>query len=428
MNWIIKGIRDWSTRFNLKDPRTWQEILSTNAKNADSGVYVDEKTAVQFATYFACLDIISNYVAYLPKYVRRRTDRGSEIARDHDQFNLVYKYPNKYQTAIPFWKRFTYNKKNFGNGIAWIERNPRTARPVGYYNLDPRLCDVKFVEGEPFVHFKGKIFDGREITEPIRYDDVLHVPNSPDFWGRSVLDIAKNSIGLGLSAEKVSAKYFRDSGFIARYLSVPVGLNADQRKILNDSIRKYMDNPWLMPVLDNGITMESLSMNIKDFEFLATRKFSVEEIARFFTFSALHKLGHLDRMSFNNIVEMAIEFRQTTLMPETTPIELELDRKIFKTSEFESGEYFVKYEYKTLMQGDPVQMAEFLRTLFNMASITPNTVMEHLDMDNLGPEGDKRYIMNNMIPVDMVDEYWQNNFKPNKQQSNGVKSNGYVEG
>jgi len=399
----INRLTGWQSRFNLKNPSDWKYLLEGNQSAA--GVSITADSSLTFSTFFDCLDIIATHVGYLPKQIRRRTDRGSELDKRHDQYTLIHSYPNPWQNSFNFWREFIYNQVLWGNGLALIQR--KDGRPVAYLNLNPQYCEPVWEGGELFIVYQGKLINEQAVKEPIPYRDVIHIPNSPGIWGKSTVSIARDTIGLGKASENVTGKFFKDYGFMARYFKHPSRLSDKQRGVIVESLKKYRERPWSMPLLDEGMSIEGVNMPIGDFEFLATRKFTVEDMARFFRFSALHKLGHLERMSFNNIYEMAIEFRQTTLLPYTYAIEQELARKTLKKSEINGDTHFYKWEYKGLLQADLDKTGEFFRTMFNTASMSPNEMLAKMDMDGIGSEGDRRYVMANMIPAELAIDYWK---------------------
>lgn len=390
-------------------------LIATHSDWANSGVSVNEKSSLTISTFFACLSIIGNTLAYLPKQIRRRTAHGSEVDRGHDQHLLLSKYPNSWQTATTFWREFSDNKKVWGNGLAYMDRDITSGRPKAYYNLQPRLAKPVFVDGELFIYYDHELPNGIRLKDKsIPYSDVIHVPNFPGrttmggIWGASQLSVARDSMSLGKAGESAAASYFKNGGLFDKYLSTDLALNATQREIVKESLKAYQGakNAGKMPLLDMGITVEGLNMPLGDFDLINSRKFSVEEIARFFTFSALHKIGHLDKMSFNNIYQMSIEFVQTTMIPETKPIEEELSRKILRPAEIAGDTHYINWEYKGLLQSDPAKRADLLRMFFE-SGMPPNQILKIEDQDPIGPEGDIGFVMTNRMPLKQSPEYWE---------------------
>lgn len=408
-------------RNEVGEQREFQDVnhplISSASGLANTGISVNERSSLTISTYFACLSIVGNTVAYLPKQIRKRTASGSEVDRDHDQYLKVSKYPNDFQTGTTFWREFSDNKKNWGNGLAIMVRDSLNGRPKAYLNLKPRYARPIFSDGELFIHYDHKLPNGVELKggeRAIPYRDVIHVPNFPGetsmggIWGRSQISVAREALGLGKAGEVAAASFLKNEGLFNKYLATQTSITKEQRTLLKKSIKEVQGamNAGQWPLLDMGIELKGSSMPLKDFDFLTSRKFSVEEIARFFTFSALHKLGHLDKMSFNNIYQMSIEFVQVTMIPETKPLEEELARKILRPAEMRNDSHFVNWEYKGLLQSDPEKRAELLRMFFE-AGMPPNQILKLEDQDPIGPEGNLSYVMTNRMPMSESQEYWK---------------------
>lgn len=422
---FVKNESDQENRnFDAKSLQGWPESVFDYKINGSASI--NHRTASSVSTYFACLSIISNTFAYIPKGVRRITNGGSELDTEHDQHVLISKRSNPWQSAFTFWKEFQENKKNWGNGIAYIDREQYTGRPKAYINMMPQLCKPGFSNGELFIKYDGKLPDGRRFEEPIPYKDVIHVPNFGAkyndeigaIWGRSQISVANESLSIGKNSETALNSFLTKGGLFDKFLNTEQVLTTEQRKVLKESLKELRGavKAGLMPIFDAGLEIKGLPMPFKDFAFLSANEFNVEEIARFFTFSALHKLGHLGKMSFNNIYQMSIEFVQTTMLPESKPIEDELAYKVLRPDEYRQGTHFVNWEWKGLLQADPDKRKELLQMLWGMG-VPTNEILKIEDMNPIGPVGDKSFIQSGFMPADKSDAYWDSQIYRNNRQS-----------
>lgn len=402
-------------RFNLKNPADWRVFFTGTMSS--SGASVTHDSALRYSAYYAPLMIRCRTVMALPKHVRRRTENGSTIDRNHDQSSLLSKRPNNFQSSRMFWLEFSFNRFHRGNGLAWLEgvEGPN-GRPVAYYNLDPRRAVPDFQDGDLFIKYEGKTPHGVELgTRP--YREFIHVPNDIGvqtdngfLWGEGTYKYAREAIGLGLASEEIIGNFIKKEGFLHRYFATDKPLTREQREIIQESLKDYRpggSRSGQMPLLDAGLSIEGKPLSIADIEPDELRKFMVEESARFHTFPALFKLGHHERSNFANAFQASVEFRDTTAIPDILPIIAECNYKLLTPRQFSSDSHFIHFETKGLLQSDPEQRANFHQTMANIGALSPNEALNIEDMDTAGPEGDQRFIMNNMIPLDLVKQYWE---------------------
>lgn len=396
----------------LKRPDGWPGFNEDDFR----ALTVNDQSSLRSSSYFSSLVVICNTVSILPKTVHIRTDSGSEKDRNHDQYYLINKRSNRFQSSSSFWKEFSFNRKHRGNGTAFLEGvDSRSGRPTAYWNMNPRMIEVDFQSGDAMWRYDQKLPDGRRIEGWRPWRELLHVPNDVGItghmgaiWGQPTMNFAKDAIQLDLIAERSTANYLKKQGIIKDYVMHPKDLTRQQRIEIAESIKEYAPGgkrEHQKPLFHGGMKMEALGINLDDVDLDGVRTMSIENEARFNIFPALFKIAHHDRSNFANAYQAAIEFVTVSMLPITQAYQEELDYKILKPSQQDS--HFVNFEYKTLLQAEPEKQAEFLRSVFNMGGATPNTVAQLLDMPTLGDSGDETYIMNNMIPTRLVEEYWQ---------------------
>jgi HK97 family phage portal protein len=398
----------------LKRPDGWPGYTDVDLYGGMPAV--NDQSSLKSSAYFSSLIVICNTVSILPKTVHRRTDTGSEKDKSHDQYRLINKRANPYQSSSSFWKEFSFNRKHRGNGTAWLEGvDTRAGRPIAYWNLNPNKVEIDFQGTDLMWRYLDKLPDKRKVEGWRHYRELLHVPNDVGvfgsmggLWGQPTINFAAESIQLDLLAERSTSSYLKNNGIVRQYFKHPMNLTKEQRSQLAAQLKEYgtggaRENQ--KPLLDGGMSLESVNANLADVDMDSLRRLSLETEARFNTFPALFKIAHHDRSNFANAYQAAIEFVTVSMLPITQAYQEELDYKVLRSSEEDT--HFVNFEYKTLLQAEPDKQAEFLRSVFNMGGVKPNTIAELLDMPTMGDSGEETYIMNNMIPTRLVDEYWR---------------------
>ena len=406
---------------SFKNPKDLQKIYDM-INNSASGRPVTQSTSLQFSGYFAPLLIRARTVMVLPKRILRKTKNGSEPFTKHDQYHLLAKRPNKYQSSRTFWLQFAMNRIHKGNGVAWLEgKNSFKGRPTSYHLLDPdpAYTQLDFQDGDPFIRYNGKLPDGRKLDGWRPYDEFLHVPSdlcdsgisdNNVVWGKGLYHYAKETIGLGLAAEGMTAEYISKNGFLSKYFKHPTMLTVDDRKTIVDHLKSYgpgQKNHKNIPMFDGGMELVESKMNIQDVEPDRLRRFSVEESARFNSFPSLFKLGHQDNSNYANSYQSSIEFRDTTVIPDIAPIQAECDQKLLKPSEYQNGETWTLFDTNGLLQADPDMRSKFMASLNRMGALTANAALKLEGLETLGPEGDIPTTQVQNIPLKLLEKYWE---------------------
>lgn len=161
-----------------------------------------------------------------------------------------------------------------------------------------------------------------------------------------------------------------------------------------------MDRAHQLLLLDGGLTYTAIGIPPNDAQFIETRKFQIEEIARWFNIPP-HKLKHLERSTNNNIEHQGIEYYTDTLLPWLVRWEQEINRKLI--APLEKNQQFAAHLVDGILRGDSASRGEFYGKLFMIGAITQNEIRA---MENLNPidGGDSPFVPVNMVPANRVDE------------------------
>jgi HK97 family phage portal protein len=233
-----------------------------------------------------------------------------------------------------------------GNAFAVIERD-QSARPTKLIPVHPDRVQIKVVESEKFYHVDKKIV----------YTDfeMIHVCglSFDGIRGKSPLAAAKETFGIGLAANEFGAEFFSNGANVGGMLIHPGRLTDDAYKRLKHSWQTAnagLGNAHKTAILEEGMKFEKMTIPPDQAQFLQTRKFQTEEVARFFLIPP-HMLGDLSASSTRaNIEEQGIQFVRNTIRPWAVRIEEEFNNKLFRMDEQDS--YFIQFNLEGLLRGD----------------------------------------------------------------------------
>lgn len=355
---------------------------------ANSGKRVTDRTALQHIAVYACVRVLSEAIAQLPLHVYQYTENGKERVPMHPLYFLLHDQPNPEMTSFIFRETLMSHLLIYGNAYAQIIRNGR-GDVIGLYPLIPDKMKVdrdehnnliyiysRYDEANPHIKEQGDII--------LSAEQVLHIPGLgfDGLVGYSPIAMAKNAIGISLACEDYGASFFANGASPSAVLEHP-GVIKNPERVREAWQRAYSgSNAHRTCVLEEGMKYTPISIPNNEAQFLETRKFQIEEIARLYRVP-LHMIGDLDHATFSNIEELSLEFTKYTLEPWIIRWEQSLMKALLSDSD--KGKYFIKFNVDGLLRGDYASRMQGYSVGIQNGFLCPNDVRELEDM-NLIPE------------------------------------------
>ncbi len=371
-----------------------------------SGKQVNERTSMQMTAVYSCVRILSEAVASLPLNVYRYTDTGGkEKAIDHILYRLLHDEPNPEMSSFIFRETLMTHLLLWGNAYAQIIRNGK-GEVIGLYPLMPdRMTVDRDSNGRLYYKYRKSNDDAPTMESGVvslAPSDVLHVPGLgfDGLVGYSPIAMAKNAIGLAIAAEEYGSKFYANGAAPSGVLEHPGTLKDPTR--VRDSWNSTFggsSNSHKVAVLEEGMKYTPISISPNEAQFLETRKFQINEIARIFRVPP-HMVGDLEKSSFSNIEQQSLEFVKYTLDPWVIRWEQALYRTLL--SEEEKKTYFFKFNVEGLLRGDYQSRMQGYATARQNGWMSANDIRELEDLDRIPAElgGDLYLINGNMPPLE----------------------------
>nr|DAN92784.1 MAG TPA: Portal [Caudoviricetes sp.] len=368
--------------------------------NTTSGKPVTERTAMQMTAVYSCVRILSEAVAGLPIHVYRYTDNGGkEKALEHPLYRLLHDEPNPEMTSFNFRETLMGHLLLYGNAYAQIVRNAR-GEVMGLYPLMPNKMTVdRDGEGNLYYLYSRGSDDapmGKENGQIyLPPSDVLHIPGLgyDGIVGYSPLAMAKNAVGMAIACEEYGAKFFANGAAPGGVLEHP-GTIKDPQKVKESWNAAYQGsgNSHRVAVLEEGMKYQTIGISPEQAQFLETRKFQINEIARIYRVPP-HMVGDLEKSSFSNIEQQSLEFVKYTLDPWICRWEQSLARRLF--SESEKREYFIRFNVEGLLRGDYQSRMNGYAVARQNGWMSANDIRELENLDRIPAEaGGDLYLVN----------------------------------
>jgi len=391
--------------FRLSEsPPDWFEGWA-GIRVSKTGVSFNEETAKKFTAVFACIRVLSETLASMPIIIYKdrkigNKSSGKDRAVDHPLYDLLHNVPNNEMPAYTFKETLMNHICSSGNGYAQIQRN-RKGEIISLNILPWTVTDVRrnWETGklEYWTNDRGK-------SVKLDPDEVFHIPGLgfDGIKGYSPVKMAMEAIGLGLAAEEFGAHFFSSGANAGGIVEYEGKMDSEAKEQFRKSfMEKYagLGKSHSVIFLENGSKFTKLAIPNNEAQFLETRRFQIEEIARIYRVP-LHLIQDLERSTNNNIEHQSLEFVMYTMLPWFTRWEQFINFKLLTREERQQG-YFAEFLVNALLRGDTEARARMLHLMRQDGVISAD---EWRELENMNPqEGGqgKHYLINgNMISVE----------------------------
>lgn len=371
-----------------------------------SGKNVNEMTALQTTAVYACVRILAEAIASLPIHVYKYTDEGKEQDVNHQLYYLLHDEPNPDMTSFVFRETLMTHLLIWGNAYAQIIRDGRGEVLALYPLLPDRVSVKRDDKGELYYVYQRSEEDNPNFKDKgniiLKKSEVLHVPGLgfDGLIGYSPIAMAKNAVGMTLATEEYGASFFANGANPGGVLEHP-GILKDPSKVRDSWNQVYQgtNNSHKVAVLEEGMSYKTIGIPPNEAQFLETRKFQINEIARLYRIPP-HMVGDLEKSSFSNIEQQSLEFVKYTLDPWVVRFEQAFQKALLLPDEKKN--YFIKFNVDGLLRGDYQSRMNGYAIGRQNGWLSTNDIRRLEDMNPLSKEegGDLYLVNGNMTKLE----------------------------
>lgn len=337
---------------DLTDPQL-QEFMRSGGMTSGSGQIITPDSSMRIAAANRCVILISGAIGSMPIDVMMQTDpRTTKVQSNHPVQDILKQSPNGWQTPNEFMRLLVSSLLLRGN----------------FYGEKIRSADAKLVGLLPLMGGMTVTLQGGQLSyDYIRQDgtrktyaqkDILHVRgySRDGITGLSVIQHAKESLGLSASTWRHAGKLFRSGAAVSGVISHPKKLLDDVRTRLYEMLDKFRgadsEQSYQDLILDDGLKFDRVAMSSVDAQMLEVMELSQSDIAMFFGVPP-HMIGVLNKTtSFGaGIEQMSMGFVTYTLQDWITNICQALKRDLL-IAEGDKAKLFIKMDTAPLLMGD----------------------------------------------------------------------------
>ena len=366
---------------------------------SSAGKRVNERSAMQMTAVYSCVRILAEAVAGLPLHLYRyKEDGGKEKALDHPLYLLLHDEPNPEMSSFVFRETLMTHLLLWGNAYAQIIRNGRGEVMALYPLMPDRMAVDRDDKGQLYYEYTTSADDApisKGSIVRLKPSDVLHIPGLgfDGLVGYSPIAMAKNAIGLAIATEEYGSKFFANGAQPSGVLEHP-GTIKDPQRVRDSWMSQFggSANSNKIAVLEEGLKYTPISISPEQAQFLETRKFQINEIARIFRVPP-HMVGDLEKSSFSNIEQQSLEFVKYTLEPWLVRWEQSIQRTLFSADE--KKRYFVRFNVEGLLRGDYASRMNGYAVGRQNGWMSANDIRELENLDRIpAEEGGDLYLIN----------------------------------
>lgn len=387
-------------RMSLADPKAAQRWFGTDTW---AGKPVTPESAMNISAWWRCIRLHADVTGGLPlKFYEMKEDGSRVRLRDHDLGWLLGEDPNAKDTAQEFWGQQAGLLAQQGNAYAEKRYMGTGARKriVSLEPLPPETWPYRDEDGDLYYKFTDRGKDEKLPAEDVFHTKGFNIDGTCDV-GLSPLAAARQSLSIALATDETAGSTFSQGLRLSGFFTGP-SMKEDQRKQFTQTFIDPIignDSKAHFGILEGGFDFKPLNIAPKDAEMLMSRRFNVEDIARWMATPPI-LIGHAaDGQTMWGTGVEAIVNMWLTLGYDMFLRNIENSIKKRIMTREQRMRFYPEFDRMAMLRADSAGRAELYSKMFQMAGITPNQIADRENMPRF-VGGDQRFINSTYVPID----------------------------
>ncbi len=393
---------------------SYQQVFANGedfVTQTEAGVVINSETAFKIVAFFSAVSLYSDTISTLP------VDAFIRLDGDRKPYRPKPTWIDQPDVDLPRQAHYGQVVTSLlvnGNSYTRVYRD-RNGDVVNLVVVDPTKVQVErsalgrkmfIIQGEP---------------KPLTSKEVLHiidlaVPGS--LYGMSRVEKLKDALGVAAALQNFAARFFQQGATTNGVIEFPGNLTPEQLRALQegfDSRHKGWRKAHKTGVLFGGAQYKDTSVPNDKAQFLESRRFAVEEMARAFNVP-LHMMGIPGTNTYASVEQNNLQWISHSLRPILEKIE-------WAYSQLLPGNAFIKFNFNALLRGDLQSRATAYSIMLQQGASTINEVRRLEDLPPVEGGDTPRVPLANVslsaanlqetkLRVDMADTLIKDGFDP----------------
>ncbi len=366
-------------------------IRGEDLPSGKGSIIIDRETAMKYSAVFACVRVLAETKASLPLKLYKKDPKGEKKEANDIPLSQVLSYKVNDEMTPFQWKETSMTSLCLGGNSFNQKLLNASGQVVGVYPLDYTKVKMERDSEKKLIY----VIDNKPYTRK----EIFHIPglSFDGISGLSPISYAAKAIELGLIYENFGVNFFNNSAIPSGVIATEGTLSETAYERFKKDFKKNytgMVNKGVPMLLEAGLKYTPLNVSQADAQFLESKKFQIEDIARIYRVP-LHLIQNLDRATNNNIEHQSLEFVMYTMLPWCKRDEENINMQLLTPEEMRQG-YYVEYKLDALLRGDTKSRAEAYAIGRQWGWLSVNDI-RRLENMNTVPNGDVYLQPLNMI-------------------------------
>ena len=312
--------------------------------------------------------ILTNSFGLIP-FGAYRKDGDARVPYDDEQLRMVLKVrPNDCMSPFMLRKVLMSNAFWHGFGAVWNRRDG-AGRVVQRLPLPTECCSI-LKDSESGQYWYQYSVDG-VVKKFSNYElSFLFFETYDGIHGRGFLHLAREAIAVDAMAQRYGKKFYQNGARLSGIVEIDTDASKKTRDKVKAEFQSYAsDDAFAVAVLDHNMKYTPLGLNQRDSQFIESREFAVEEVARF---SGVPKhMLQTGKESYNSNAQQRLNYVTDVLLPYVVQCENEDSWKLPTPAQRRDGVY-VHGTVEALLRADPNTRADFYVKLIEHSVMNPD--------------------------------------------------------
>lgn len=365
IQYLIRPSRWWGAVRGLF--RRWGTQQSAPSHGGELASPVSFDSAMQVSAWWAGVRLTVETVASLPLVMYRYENGRRVVADRHPLWRVLSKRPNRYQTKVEFFETLMLNLVCHGNAYCKIQRSGDQV--IGLLPLMTAQVETRLLDDGTVIH----VYSHDAGVDVLAESSVWHVKLMGNgLIGLSPLDHARNALGIAQAAEHRVSKLYKNGGKPTGILTIDKVLTADQRAAVKANFSELAEgNSDELMVLEAGFNYSQVSLSPQDMELLNTRRFQIEDVARFLGVPSVLINDTAGSTTWGSGIQQIIEgWYKLGLRAYLEKIEG--SAMLHLLSEADQRVFEIEFDFDALLRADPAARYAGLQSAISSGLLTPN--------------------------------------------------------